>query len=135
MSFLTKEALLAVQESEVFEITTLEDGAFKGQKLKAKPLKAIEQAKLAEQASKLDNNVFQAALWLLYALVDSEDPSKRLFDSGDLDPLLAALDAKELFHLADQVIRKLTKNEVEKELKNSETSTTVIAEDSNISSV
>lgn len=122
---LSKSEFLAAKQSEVFEIKTLEDGAFEGQTLKAAPLKAAEEAALVEAAKKHDNPVFQAALWLLFAMVDNEDPSKRMFQSGDLELILGAIDSRELANLSDQIVSKLTRRaEVTEKAKNSETQST-----------
>lgn len=135
MGFLTKEEILSVRLSEVFEISTLEDGVFSGRKLKARPLKAKEQAEFIEAIKKHDNQVVVASLWVLYALVNPEDPSQRLFASGDMDPLLNSLDASELFFWAEQITSRIVSNGVKKELKNSEIPKVEATENSSISSV
>lgn len=125
MTYLSKSAFLASEEAELFDVKTLENGRFKGALLKAKPLKAAEEAALVEMAGKHENPVFQAALWLLFALVDTEDPSRRMFDGGELHSLLEAIDSKELANLHNQIVEKLTKrDEVTEKAKNSETQLT-----------
>lgn len=131
VSYLSKSAFLAAEESEVFEVRTLEEGRFKGAALKAKPLKAAEEARLVEMAKQHENPVYQAALWLLFALVDSEDTTKRMFESGDLQPLLESIDSKELVNLHNQILAKLTvRDEVKEKAKNSETPSTENTSDS-----
>lgn len=132
MSFLTKEEFLKVEQEEIFPLKTREDGRFKGASLRARPMKALEEAQLIEAANQHQSPVFQAALWLLFTLVDEN--GERLFETGDLESLLKAIDSRELKNLHDQVVAKLT-NGVNKELKNSEIQDSESSESSSTASV
>ena len=135
MGYLSKEALLSVEEGELFDVSVPSTKSHpEGGTVQCKSLKANEQAQMLEMSMKSENGILQTALWPLFALWDGEK-NCRMFDSGELDLLLQAFSLPVLVNISNQIGAHLTGNEVKKEIKNSDTESADIIVDSSIASV
>lgn len=134
MSFVSKAAFLNVAKSKSFDIEVAlpvldgcdenGDSVIRDEKIQVRirQLSSLEQSQLIEMSSQSGNASLQYALWPLFAIDKQDDSGERLFETKDLNDLLAAFTFEQLVILSAEIGKRLARRpEVKKEVKNSET--------------